>query len=620
MKKALLFFVIVVMAFFVTAQDANITTTKSFAHVPEADQPAIDGTYNFSREVVPNQFVRAKSSVDEAMIGMNRHDNQNSYAPQNRIFRYADGTIGLVWFYGMNNPDFPDRGSAYNYFNGTQWGPEPAVRIEDVRTGWPSYAPFGATGEIVAAHTTSSSTLTFSRRTTKGTGAWQYQSFLPPPAGAVGLLYPRMITSGPTRNVIHVLAQTTAGTSGSIYQGMDGALLYYRSQDGGATWDKQAEILPGMGSDFYAFISLDQYVWIEPRGNHIAFLAGGRGLDFFLMQSLDGGNNWTKTMIWKNPYNCNITTAPAHYCVDGSFHGAIDQTGKIHVAFGLNRKTFNSWYPTVGGLAYWNTSMPAWLQTYDNTLHPDSVEARGNLIYRNMDFNGDGTYNPLTGNAAVGYYYIGTASMPQVTIDNNNVLFVVFSAMSDINDTQKNYRKLVGMVSLNGGATWRNPVHLTADDWHMFDECVFPNLAPVNDNFYHLYYQADEKPGLAMRGGGSSPAHTYVDNFIYYMRIPKSAMVGIANPKPEVIITRISQNYPNPVSDKTSFELILEKQSEVKVSVFNLMGKMVFELDKGNYIAGHHTISLDMTGLAPGVYFYKVQAGAQSITRKMIVN
>ena len=54
-----------------------------------------------------------------------------------------------------------------------------------------------------------------------------------------------MITNGADHNTIHILALTY----GSPYQGMVNALLYYRSQDGGQTWDINGELLDDINSD-----------------------------------------------------------------------------------------------------------------------------------------------------------------------------------------------------------------------------------------------------------------------------------------------------------------------------------------------------------------------------------
>ncbi|MBN3036696.1 MAG: hypothetical protein JW861_14015, partial [Bacteroidales bacterium] len=79
----------------------------------------------------------------EEQIGTTRYDHQANGTLSNRITMFDDGAIGAVWTMGFQEPSFPDRGTGYNYSDGTSWGPLPTQRIESVRTGWPTYAQAG---------------------------------------------------------------------------------------------------------------------------------------------------------------------------------------------------------------------------------------------------------------------------------------------------------------------------------------------------------------------------------------------------------------------------------------------------------------------------------------------
>jgi len=81
----------------------------------------------------------------------------------------------------------------------------------------------------------------------------------------------------------------------------------------------------------------------------------------------------------------------------------------------------------------------------------------------------------------------------------------------------------------------------------------------------------------------------------------------------------ISQNMPNPASDFTRFTIALENSASVAVNVTNLMGQNVISLPAQQLGQGTHNINLDVSDLVSGVYFYTVEAGNQSITKKMIV-
>jgi hypothetical protein len=53
--------------------------------------------------------------------------------------------------------------------------------------------------------------------------------------------------------------------------------------------------------------------------------------------------------------------------------------------------------------------------------------------------------------------------------------------------------------------------------------------------------------------------------------------------------------------------------------VYSLTGQHLFETDFGKLDQGSHGLTLQMQDLSPGVYFYTVTAGPNSVTRKMVV-
>ena len=67
-----------------------------------------------------------------------------------------------------------------------------------------------------------------------------------------------------------------SGLSGTIYNGLDGALLYYRSQDGGVTWDIQDMQLPTIDTSMFTGFGGDSYA-IKAHGETvcIAFFENG---------------------------------------------------------------------------------------------------------------------------------------------------------------------------------------------------------------------------------------------------------------------------------------------------------------------------------------------------------
>jgi hypothetical protein len=81
----------------------------------------------------------------------------------------------------------------------------------------------------------------------------------------------------------------------------------------------------------------------------------------------------------------------------------------------------------------------------------------------------------------------------------------------------------------------------------------------------------------------------------------------------------LAQNYPNPFNPTTTIKFTLPQRSDVRIVLVNLLGQVLKEITNSNYSAGSHQVTLDASQFASGVYFYKLQAGSFSDTKKMVL-
>lgn len=81
----------------------------------------------------------------------------------------------------------------------------------------------------------------------------------------------------------------------------------------------------------------------------------------------------------------------------------------------------------------------------------------------------------------------------------------------------------------------------------------------------------------------------------------------------------VRQNYPNPFNPATTIEYALPRDARVTLHVINTLGQEVLRLDEGMKPGGTHSVQLDASGLASGVYIYQVRAGAWTGGKKMLV-
>lgn len=79
----------------------------------------------------------------------------------------------------------------------------------------------------------------------------------------------------------------------------------------------------------------------------------------------------------------------------------------------------------------------------------------------------------------------------------------------------------------------------------------------------------------------------------------------------------LSQNYPNPFNPTTVINYSVEKNSQVTLKVFNLLGQEVATLINQQQKAGNYTVNFNASKLASGIYMYRIQAGDFTQTKKM---
>jgi hypothetical protein len=78
-------------------------------------------------------------------------------------------------------------------------------------------------------------------------------------------------------------------------------------------------------------------------------------------------------------------------------------------------------------------------------------------------------------------------------------------------------------------------------------------------------------------------------------------------------------NYPNPFNPTTTIGFDVPSTSDVQVTVFDVMGRVVATVADEDYSAGRYTVSFDAQDLSSGVYFYRMQAGSFDAVRSMIL-
>ncbi len=82
----------------------------------------------------------------------------------------------------------------------------------------------------------------------------------------------------------------------------------------------------------------------------------------------------------------------------------------------------------------------------------------------------------------------------------------------------------------------------------------------------------------------------------------------------------LSQNYPNPFNPSTTIKFSVPKQTFVNLSVYNLIGQKVATIISESLNAGSYSTVFNAKNLSSGVYFYRIQAGSFTQTKKFILS
>lgn len=82
---------------------------------------------------------------------------------------------------------------------------------------------------------------------------------------------------------------------------------------------------------------------------------------------------------------------------------------------------------------------------------------------------------------------------------------------------------------------------------------------------------------------------------------------------------RLEQNFPNPFNPTTSISFHIPSRTFVSLKVFDILGREVAILISEELLAGDHSAHWDATGFPSGTYFYRLQSGSYSETKKLIL-
>ena len=104
---------------------------------------------------------------------------------------------------------------------------------------------------------------------------------------------------------------------------------------------------------------------------------------------------------------------------------------------------------------------------------------------------------------------------------------------------------------------------------------------------------------------GKSGANVYLDN-ISLKKVIDTAIEEESGTVPSHF--ELHANYPNPFNTRTSISFSVPAESQVQITIYNVLGEVVTELLNKKLPVGRHLIHFEAAGLATGLYFCKLEA------------
>ncbi len=120
--------------------------------------------------------------------------------------------------------------------------------------------------------------------------------------------------------------------------------------------------------------------------------------------------------------------------------------------------------------------------------------------------------------------------------------------------------------------------------------------------------------GLIRSDYTSRPALTWL---IDYVKNNPTDVKNISNSLPANY--ELQQNYPNPFNPTTTINYSIVKESNVRLDIYDILGRHVQTLVNGSQATGKYSVELNAGNLSSGIYFYTLRAGEFTMTKKMLL-
>jgi photosystem II stability/assembly factor-like uncharacterized protein len=394
---------------------------------------------------------------------------------------------------------------------------------------------------------------------------------------------------------VHFADQNKGWAVGSCYFG-DYVSRMYKTIDGGLNWALQLH--DGIFSSLY-FVNKDTG-WIAGRANYSSVS---------ILKTLDGGQNWVTQL----------------------------DTGNIYISSIFFKDEFIGW---------------ATGTNYNDTTYPG-------LIFRTIN-GGENWVSQLTGVSKQlnGIYFVDENTGWTVGADgiiygtSNGGINWIMQESGTTNDlhsvqfTNENIGWAVGengiiLRTTNGGGTI--PVELTSFNaiaHSGYIELYWSTATETNNMIFEIERRKENSDFVLIgfvEGNGTTTErqeYSYIDRNVttgkYFYRLKQVDFNGTSEYSNEIevdaapVAISLEQNYPNPFNPSTTIRYSIPNSELVTLKIYDVLGNKVATLVSEEKPAGSYEVEFSshsgfVRNLSSGIYFYTLQAGSYTQTKKLIL-
>lgn len=263
------------------------------------------------------------------------------------------------------------------------------------------------------------------------------------------------------------------------------------------------------------------------------------------------------------------------------------------------------------------SSIPSWIGSKDNLgyLEMAGLGLEGEL----PTFFGDGLIsvnlqvlalndNNLTGSIPASYGNI--LRLDSLNLSNNQLTGEIPVELANAGRVTDDF-SLLSAIQLSGneGLTGEFPLAFTDASLMRVIEFDGTNICEPEDASFQAWLD-----GISDFAAESYP-------IAYYSVKTSGISCGSVSNEREAVPNKfqLQQNYPNPFNPTTNIKYEIPEATNVTLTVYNMLGQRVATLLNEQKPAGFYELSFDASALASGTYIYRLEAGGQVATQKMML-